>query len=945
MGRPDSHVRPPQRYRNTRQDVTRAPIADRVANDALDGVPMIRTTQCNSAARSAPLSLFAPSLAIFACLLFCPPLAMADPASRDLLDKKISLDVAPDTSLEEALIQWGASSGMQVMMNSTVVGDQKTRGIAGTHRAGDALSTLLRGSRLSYEVSDHTVKVTPESMEVAGDQSFRLSQAQPSDSGNSSRTGNTTESDGSEGGPSRGTESKTKKGQGVELEEVVVTGTHIRGEATVSVPIQIDSATIDRSGHSSIGDVIRDLPQNWASGNSPQVTPNFSPGAENESFSGGSTPNLRGLGVTSTLSLVNGRRLASENDFGAVDISLIPLDAVDHIDIVTDGASAIYGADAVAGVVNFVLRKTYDGAKTTASYGTATDGGAHDTRFSQLYGTSWSGGGAVAAYEHEKTGPLRSTQRDFTRDVATVPQAPTLLPAVSRDSIYASAHQALPSATTVSVDALYTDRDNHSVFTYPSTFSYHYDTKVHQYSVNGTVDQELGGGWRASLLASVSGQRDAGVASGSVAETQLVQGRSRTAELQGDGPLFELASGTARMAVGAGYRSENYSLRVPEFPTVIPSAGHRDVRYAFGELRLPLIGRSNRAGAESLDLDISGRYEDYSVFGSEAVPKVTVSYVPFSPLTLRVSAGKSFAAPPLGLQYSPRYVVLASKQDATSPTGSALALIRSGGNPDLRPQTATTLNLGADIKLTGAPDLQMSINVFRINYEDKIRSNTIVSISDPALGPLIIRSPSPALQQSVIAAANGGFLNESGAAYDPAAVAALVDGRNLNVAAQNVDGADATFDYGVPAGAGHWHLQLDTAFLQIKDRLTAQSPERLTSGTIFNPPRWRVRGGPVWSGSVWSGSATLNYLGHSVNIYLPNSPEVASWLTVDAQINYEPREGRLFQGVRVSLSGQNLFDRAPPYILFNSYNPGFHYDPNNASPLGRFITLRLTKEW
>jgi hypothetical protein len=92
-----------------------------------------------------------------------------------------------------------------------------------------------------------------------------------------------------------------------QLQEVVVTGTHIRGVAPSSPVVTITREDIDESGYSSIGDVMRSLPQNYSGGNSPQLTVASAPGIDNgATFSGGSSPNLRGLGSGSTLTLVNG---------------------------------------------------------------------------------------------------------------------------------------------------------------------------------------------------------------------------------------------------------------------------------------------------------------------------------------------------------------------------------------------------------------------------------------------------------------------------------------------------------------------------------------------------------------------------------------------------------------------------------------------------------------
>src|SRR5258707_852901 len=99
---------------------------------------------------------------------------------------------------------------------------------------------------------------------------------------------------------------------------------------------------------------------------------------------------------------------------GGADISSIPIDAIERIEVVTDSASAIYGSDAVAGVVNIILKRNYDGAETSLSYGIAPDGGGTEKRASQLFGTHWAGGDALIAYEYKHQDAVYARARDFT---------------------------------------------------------------------------------------------------------------------------------------------------------------------------------------------------------------------------------------------------------------------------------------------------------------------------------------------------------------------------------------------------------------------------------------------------------------------------------------------------------------------------------------------------
>src|SRR3546814_10273297 len=99
--------------------------------------------------------------------------------------------------------------------------------------------------------------------------------------------------------------------------------------------------------------------------------------------------NLRGLGPDATLTLFNGHRVAYDAIGQGVDISAVPLAAVDRIEVLTDGSSALYGSDAVGGVANVILRRDYDGAVASARVGGATDGGDFEQQYNLVTGRRW----------------------------------------------------------------------------------------------------------------------------------------------------------------------------------------------------------------------------------------------------------------------------------------------------------------------------------------------------------------------------------------------------------------------------------------------------------------------------------------------------------------------------------------------------------------------------
>ena len=159
----------------------------------------------------------------------------------------------------------------------------------------------------------------------------------------------------------------------VRLEKVEVTGSHIlRSEIESALPVQvITREDIERSGSTTVAELMSKVSANVLGFND-QLT------IGQAGRPGLSSVNLRGIGDGSTLVLLNGRRVANYAfDGGAVDVNSIPLSAVDRVEILKDGASAIYGADAIAGVVNFILRKDFQGFEITG-YGSWTQHGGGD---------------------------------------------------------------------------------------------------------------------------------------------------------------------------------------------------------------------------------------------------------------------------------------------------------------------------------------------------------------------------------------------------------------------------------------------------------------------------------------------------------------------------------------------------------------------------------------
>ena len=160
------------------------------------------------------------------------------------------------------------------------------------------------------------------------------------------------------------------------IERVEITGSRLKGvdlEDTVPLTV-IDQETIARSGANTLYELLKDI--SVLKGGSGTFSTSQSGGTSTSTPAGQAAASLRGMGPAATLALINGRRVAPSS-FAAgtenfVDVNAIPLAAIERIEILATGASAVYGADAVAGVVNYILKDDFQGSELNASFSDST---------------------------------------------------------------------------------------------------------------------------------------------------------------------------------------------------------------------------------------------------------------------------------------------------------------------------------------------------------------------------------------------------------------------------------------------------------------------------------------------------------------------------------------------------------------------------------------------
>ncbi|PZR68411.1 MAG: TonB-dependent receptor, partial [Stutzerimonas stutzeri] len=552
------------------------------------------------------------------------------------------------------------------------------------------------------------------------------------------------------------------------------------------------------------------LPQNFSGGQNPGIGAGATGGGRsNQNITGGSGLNLRGLGQDASLTLLNGRRMAYGGFVQMVDISALPVEAVDRIEILADGASAIYGSDAVGGVANVILKRDFDGLAASARYGFATDGGLATQDYSATAGATWASGGVIATFKTVSNDPVRADQRSYTEAMF----APSTL--YQRGDLYSglvSAHQALGDRVEIRVDGLLSRRRILTDLAYAATYERNEPTTRTRF-IAPNMDIALPHGWLLSI-GGAWGKDETKVdyrvitrATGAAALSRpSYDNESITYEVGAEGPMFALGGGDVRLAVGAGYRRNDY-LSTNLVSGAITVDGKVSSRFGYGELNLPLIGPDQGiAAVHRLTVTGALRIEDYASLSTVSTPKLGLIYEPTEDVTLKASWGRSFKVPTLSQQFSIQNAILfpAVVIGGSGFAADATALYHVGGNPDLKPERATTWSAGISYQPRSLPGARMELSYFDVTYNDRVVSPIAFAsqaLSNPLYASQIVDSPGGAQQDALIASA-ATFLNATGQPYDPAAIVAIVDNASVNAGRQTARGVDILGEYRHQRGAG-----------------------------------------------------------------------------------------------------------------------------------------------
>jgi iron complex outermembrane receptor protein len=795
------------------------------------------------------------------------------------------------------------------------------------------------------------------------------------------------------------------------IDELIVTGTRATGmkAADSPAPIQVLGATALKQ----VGppDLIQAIAQNLPSFNAQA----FGGDAANLTLSAA----LRGLSPNDTLVLVNGKRRHATANLSVLggspysgsataDLGLIPVGAIEHIEVLQDGAAAQYGSDAIAGVVNIILKTGAEGGSVNATVGQNYENGGKTGAWSFNDGMKLGDMGFLnftleeRYHEHtahggpdrrlyDITGTLRPTLSAVDMGVVNQPGAPkvNLINGDAQYNIYNSYINAgydLGGGVSLYANGSYSHRnaDSYENYRVPSKVSGTTSTGVKYYPFPtgfspteslAEDDYSIGGGIKGDFegwawdLSTTFGQDNDDIYTKNSGNAQLfpvlaaVSATPITSQRDFYDGTFRSSEWTSNLdlvksfevgmvkplvvALGAEYRQNKFTIVAGE-PSSYYGAGaqsftgydpsnagsHSRHDYAFyGDLSADPI--------EKLHVDLAGRYENYSDFGSTTVGKLTARY-DFSPMfALRGTVSNGFRAPTLQEEFYSGTNVSPSSATVQLPANSGPALI--AGFASLKPEKSTNYSVG----FVAHPweGVQIALDAYQIEVRDRIQTTGFI------YGSIVAGGKNNVVSQAVLNAitAHGNTL-DSGISYAGISVF-------TNAVDTKTQGAEATITYASDfASYGHvdWSLGVNynktqvlklaplppqdfSAVPAIISQTTILSPGSLT-GLTTSTPREKAVGNAYWTMGKWSANLRETIYGESSQ--LASTAGITTLLKIpvaaitDLQVSY-----KITEALKLDVGANNLFDKNPPTVPILSIgrpaNGGNVYNaPMTFSPYG-----------
>jgi iron complex outermembrane recepter protein len=330
-----------------------------------------------------------------------------------MADQKSHVNV-PAGDLTAGLEILAKQSGAEFVYSADRLKGLRTHGVAGDLSVKDAVNKLLEGTTLQVRMDPTgamlivppTASPTAQASSAPGDNGAQ--------EGKSKSSGNfllAQVDQGQTSGPStveKQDEKSSEKRKGEQLQEVIVTGSRIPQQAT-EAPQDVQVFTRDQielSGQPTVAEFLNTLP-----------SVSLSSTEHGQVIYGGTTVQLRGLPYGTTLVLIDGRRVetsGAQSQTDTFDLNNIPLAAVERIEVVPDGSSAIYGSDAIAGVVNIILRKDIGGFEANEKFGAASD--THEWDTDAAWGKRWDNASLSIVGSYQTRTELAASERSITAD-------------------------------------------------------------------------------------------------------------------------------------------------------------------------------------------------------------------------------------------------------------------------------------------------------------------------------------------------------------------------------------------------------------------------------------------------------------------------------------------------------------------------------------------------
>ncbi|KCZ48469.1 TonB-dependent receptor [Hyphomonas sp. CY54-11-8] len=876
-------------------------------------------------------------------------------------EKQFDIEAQP---LAKALLEFNEQSGLTVAAPRDLVQGKSAPEVRGAMEPEEALEKILTGSGLkSNELPTGAFTITLASVEATepAPEPFRLAQLDQEEN-------------------AREIDRRDNDDDEARQDVIVVTGTNIRGLAPDSSPVRtFTKEDIDATGAATAQEFIQTLPFNFSGGsnaNIPGGLPNDSGAGSNTGGFGsfGSSVNLRGLGSGSTLVLLNGRRVAPASVIGDfTDISMIPASAIERVETLTDGASSIYGSDAVAGVVNFVLRDDFDGIEAAFRYGVGTEEATPSQyRASLTAGTNWQNGNGLIVYEYFSQDELNIEDRDFASKTF-IPGF--LLPSQERNSLLGSISQQIAPRLELSADMTASRREARQIRSDISGNTFRQDTESESFNLSAGLNWELSRDWYLDFSGTFSTIDTSNQSSLFTEDLRQTNSTIWSGDVVFSGPIVTLPSGEVQMAVGANYREEELDQTVTfgaTGDTRTDRDGSREIFAVFGEAFVPLIAKDNDIPlVHRLELNISGRFEEYSDFGSTVNPKIGLLYSPVESLKLRGSYSTSFKAPVLGrvgaIDRSASLLptsLINQIFGLTSPDPSlddVPVITRSGTAENLDAEESEAFTFGFDYNDSwGNHGFEASASFFDIDFENRLGTTPIpgsqinfaavnIAFLDPDAFPsgTVIFNPSDQDITTLIDSLDN-FGNPFG--LDPLDAIAINNATIVrNLSRTKVSGLDFDLLYSYQIGADEITAGLNGTYLaEFKQQAAETSPLVEQVNTLFNPAEMSLRTNLGYRSNNLGLNLFVNYVNDYPIDNTPNAPRLSDWITVDASAVYSvPFTSRdsLLSGMTLRLSVTNLFDEDPPSAPVNTVLDVDGYDPTNASPLGRFVAFEISKKF